>query len=181
MKIYLLRHGQTAENLKGVMLGSKLNVSLSEFGIKQIKDIKLDPDFDVIFSSPMRRTLETAEIVNQALHTNIVVTENLRERDKGILEGKTHAAVKEYTKGAVSEEVLNQKLEFDFSPYGGDSVESVRVRVKSFIQEVLDNYRDKKVLAVTHLGIVRVMFSVYAGRPPQSNDNAAVNVLDIGE
>jgi broad specificity phosphatase PhoE len=179
MKIYLIRHGQTAENLEGIMLGTKTDVPLNDTGRDQARKVQLDQDFDMIFSSPMKRTLETAQIINQTLHKPLIIHEGLGERGKGDLEGKTLAEIKKYTKGKVSEEILAQKLEFDFSPYGGDSIETVQNRIKSFVNEILTSYYDKKVLVVTHLGVIRVMFALYAGKGPDSEGNGAVNVIDI--
>ncbi|HEV7424436.1 MAG TPA: histidine phosphatase family protein [Candidatus Paceibacterota bacterium] len=181
MKLYIVRHGQTDENLRGIMLGTKMDVPLSDTGKNQARDIILDQDFDVIFSSPMKRTLQTAEIINQTLQKPLIVTGDLMERDKGVLEGKTQQEIMEYTHGALNEAILSKKLKFDFSPYGGDSIEAVESRIKSFVTEVLKHYRNKKILVVTHLGVIRVMFLMYAGKPPDSEENGAVNILDIGD
>lgn len=179
MKIYLLRHGETEANSLGLMRGSTTDVLLSEKGIQQAKEVKLDSDFDIIFSSPMKRTLRTAEIINERLHKNIIIDKDLIERGKGVLEGKTMEEVKEYTMGAVSEEILYKSLEFDFSPYDGDSIEDIRKRIENFISKISKEYKDKKVLVVTHLGIIRAMFAMYEGLEPQTESTCAINILNI--
>ena len=179
MKIRLVRHGETDGNARGLMLGTKVDWPLNEKGIAQAENLKLDSGFDFIFSSPLKRTLQTAEILSKTLGAKLIVHQGLIERDKGILEGKTQAEVAELTNGEVSEAVLYRKLVYGFSPYGGDSIETVEKRIKSFVADLLQNYSDKRVLVVTHLGIIRVMFLMYAGGPSALEGNGAINILDV--
>ena len=116
MKIRLVRHGETDGNARGLMLGTKVDWPLNEKGIAQAENLKLDSGFDFIFSSPLKRTLQTAEILSKTLGAKLIVHQGLIERDKGILEGKTQAEVAELTNGEVSEAVLYRKLVYDFSP-----------------------------------------------------------------
>ncbi len=179
MKIYLLRHGQIEANTKDLLVGSRTDESLDAVGVEQARRVKIDADFDIIVSSPMKRTLETARIVNEGLHKEIVVDADIIERDKGDLEGKTDQEVLEATGGKLNDEILARDLEFDFSPYGGESAESVRARLNRFIERVKRDYRDKKVLVVTHQGVIRVLFLMYQNRRPDYSDNCEINILEV--
>lgn len=148
-----------------------MDVPLNPVGLEQVKSIKLDDDFDLIFSSPMKRCLQTAEVISHSLNKPLIVKKELTERDKGSLEGKPHPEI---------ERILAEKMELDFSLYGGETIEEVRRRIRNFLKEILAKYRDKKILVVTHMGIVRVLAKMY-GLPPINLNNAWVQAIDIPE
>ena len=90
MKIYLLRHGQTDYNDKGIIQGD-LPISLNENGINQAFEAKKqidNIDIDLIISSPIVRTMETADIVNKGRNIKIITDKRLEERGLGMLVNK---------------------------------------------------------------------------------------------
>lgn len=89
MNIALIRHGKTASNLRGAFTG-KRDESISEHAAAELADIEY-PKVDVLFSSPMRRCIETSRIIYPELEP--VIVDGLRERDFGDFEGKTHADI----------------------------------------------------------------------------------------
>ena len=86
MKIIFIRHAKTKGNLEKRYIGVT-EEPLCEAGISDLKSISY-PDCDVVISSPMKRCIQTAEII----YTNkkIVVGENLKECDFGDFEGKNY-------------------------------------------------------------------------------------------
>ena len=88
--IYFVRHGETDFNLFSVTQG-QLDTSLNKTGLKQAakvaKDLK-DCHFDIIISSPLTRTVQTAEAI-MAYHPNnqLILDKRIMEVSKGILEG----------------------------------------------------------------------------------------------
>ena len=65
-KLILVRHGQTEMNVQSLYFG-KLNPPLNDLGISQAYQAKeklLDIDYDIIYSSPLERAKQTAEICN---------------------------------------------------------------------------------------------------------------------
>jgi broad specificity phosphatase PhoE len=77
LKIYLARHGQDEDNAEGILNGYR-DRSLTELGIKQAQDIankikNADIKFDVIYSSPLKRTLQTANIITDIINSSNVV------------------------------------------------------------------------------------------------------------
>ena len=88
---YLIRHGETAANILGKTSGIK-DIDLTEKGIKQAEHAALlfealDLKDVIIFSSPLKRALKTAEIINQGKH-ELIVLDQLIERDFGLWEGE---------------------------------------------------------------------------------------------
>ena len=65
---------------------------LTEIGIRQAKnivEILKSYDFDLIISSPLKRALQTAEIISKTLNIEIEVNDLFKERDNGIFAGLT--------------------------------------------------------------------------------------------
>ena len=67
-KLILIRHGQTDMNKDQLYYG-RLDVPINETGKEQAENtrknlVELEIDYDKIYSSPMKRAYETAEIVN---------------------------------------------------------------------------------------------------------------------
>ena len=94
MHIYLIRHGETDWNREGRRQG-RTDIPLNDIGRQQIRHAayllgQLCPDVDSIYSSPLSRALESAEIVAQTLHWDsgkIQIEPLLIERDFGLSEG----------------------------------------------------------------------------------------------
>ncbi|MBP5204742.1 histidine phosphatase family protein, partial [Candidatus Saccharibacteria bacterium] len=87
MKIYVVRHGETNSNLAGIVSG-RSDEELNENGIKQAQDINLkiaDMKFADVYVSPMKRTIQTAEIV--VPEYKYIIDDRLAERELGKLKG----------------------------------------------------------------------------------------------
>ncbi|MGN0600900.1 MAG: histidine phosphatase family protein [Oscillospiraceae bacterium] len=86
MKIIFIRHGKTSGNLEKRYIGVTDEL-LCEEGVSELHNI-IYPDCDIVISSPMKRCIQTAEIIY--LNKKIVVGENLKECDFGKFEGKNY-------------------------------------------------------------------------------------------
>ena len=67
-KLHLIRHGMTAGNLQGLYIGSGTDIPLCDEGRAQLKELKERfeyPQVDTVFSSPLVRAVETANILFQ--------------------------------------------------------------------------------------------------------------------
>ena len=65
-KLHLIRHGMTAGNLQGLYIGSGTDIPLCDEGRAQLKELKERfeyPQADTVFSSPLMRAVETANIL----------------------------------------------------------------------------------------------------------------------
>jgi len=95
MKItfYLVRHGESENNVRSILnsLPEIETYPLTQFGKEQITEVAkflaaVNPD--AIFSSPLRRTKETAEIISSAMGLKVEFDERLREAGWGEFNGK---------------------------------------------------------------------------------------------
>lgn len=81
MKVYFVRHGQTKYN--ALQIYQPDDAELSEIGRKQAKILakRLSKiPIDIIYSSPMKRTKQTVEIINKFLKKEIIYSDLLKER-----------------------------------------------------------------------------------------------------
>ncbi|MAG39352.1 hypothetical protein CMI41_00070 [Candidatus Pacearchaeota archaeon] len=83
MKIYLVRHGESKANAKGIHQGQKIDTSLSKKGLEQAKKIAerlKDKTFEIIYSSDLKRAYETAKEISKFHNLKIVKDKRLREK-----------------------------------------------------------------------------------------------------
>lgn len=80
----LIRHGVTAGNLQGRYIGCRTDESLCPEWIGALRECRYPP-VPRVFSSPMRRCLETAALLYPGVKPEIV--EDFRECDFGVFEG----------------------------------------------------------------------------------------------
>ena len=85
MDILLTRHGQTEWNVLKKVQG-KANIALNETGENQAlitAQNLIDEEIDLIISSPLKRALQTAEIINKTKNIPLIIDERISERDFG--------------------------------------------------------------------------------------------------
>ncbi len=137
-----MRHGKTVWNEKGITQG-RTNNRLSKHGIqetqevaKNIKDVALD----VIFVSPLMRTMQTANIINRFHNVKIIKDDDLIEIEQGIFTGRNKNSLSEEEKILKAERSPLAKME---------SYEDCYNRVNNFLKR-LKNSDFKNVLVITH-------------------------------
>ena len=95
-KIYFIRHGETDFNKEKRYTGL-YDISLNKQGIEQVKQslfLLSDKNISVIYSSPLKRALQTATIISQYLNIPIVIINNFKERNFGVLQTKKKPSYK---------------------------------------------------------------------------------------
>lgn len=138
----LVRHGEDEQN----KVGGWSNNILTKTGIKQVKD------YDVILSSDLERAKETTEIIRGVLNCDVIYEKNLREINNGVFQNMT---IKEFMKS--SEKIYFADLKFDDKYPGGESPKDFYLRTKICFLDILNKYKDKKVLVVTHGGNLMII------------------------
>lgn len=146
--IYIVRHGQTEWNKLGRNQG-QTDISLNDEGIRQayeLKEILKEYKFDLVFSSPLKRAKETAQIIADG---KIIKDKRLKERCNGILEGKTKEEIKKLvnTENIYTDNVVGKSL-------GIESSEHIQNRVNRFLNMLNKKYKGKDILIVTHAGTI---------------------------
>ncbi len=100
-KLHLIRHGMTAGNLQGLYIGSGTDIPLCDEGRAQLKELKERfeyPQVDTVFSSPLVRAVETANILFPNADHQFTV-HDLREAGFGVFENRP---VKELVRKRIS-------------------------------------------------------------------------------
>jgi len=157
--LYLLRHGQTEWNSTGVFRGRK-DIPLSEEGKVQAelsaRALK-DAGIKKIYSSPLKRALETAEAVSKIIGIEPVVLEGLTDLNFGLWEGQTLEWVKQNYK---DEYYMYRNHPENCSIPGGESLPECFNRVAKLIENILSKNDIEKlpVLIVTHRVILKMAF-----------------------
>ena len=154
VKLFLIRHGQTNWNMEGRYQGN-CDIELNSTGIKQaelaskyLSRVK----FSKIYSSPLKRTMKTANIINGRTEVKIEVYDDLKEVDFGKWEGlKFNEINKDYHKE------YQQWLTDPYNnrPTGGESFKELTLRTTSVIDSIVaENTDESSVAIVTHGGVI---------------------------
>jgi alpha-ribazole phosphatase len=88
-EIFLLRHSKTFGNTQGRYIGSRTDEPLCQEGIDLLKS-RCYPEVSAVFASPLKRCIETAEIVWPEHAGHLLLEEDLRECDFGRFENKNY-------------------------------------------------------------------------------------------
>ncbi|MBQ8091865.1 MAG: histidine phosphatase family protein, partial [Pyramidobacter sp.] len=163
MEIVLIRHGRTASNEARRYLG-RADEPLSPDGRNQARALHLSgiPHAERVYSSPLKRCLETAEIVFPGC-APIAVPEFV-EIDFGRFEGRTHdqltAEEPAYTAW------LDSRGEGEIP--GGETQAQLRTRVRTgFLRVAAETDCLKRIAVVVHSGVIMAIISEFA-RPKRN-------------
>lgn len=145
--IAFARHGQTAPNRDGLVLG-RADPALTDEGHRQaarLAEALAREPVTIILSSPLLRARQTAEAIAEACGVPVVIDERLVEIDWGTWEGRATGSLGQ-------SEVERWKAEAGTAPEG-ESLDSLSRRVGSFCSEQLDG--DGLVVAVSHVSPIK--------------------------
>lgn len=153
-KVFLVRHGETEWNKLGKFQGCQ-DIDLSQEGIVQAQYLseKFSDNFDYIYTSPLKRALQTAEVIANNKEIKPTIINELREINFGEWEGLT---LKEISSN-FPDEFTNWRTDKNEAPMcGGDlSLKNASTRAKTAITEIVDKHKGKKILIVAHGGIIK--------------------------
>ncbi|WP_144510170.1 histidine phosphatase family protein [Bacillus sp. FJAT-22090] len=130
--IYVIRHGQTDINKEGRMQG-KQGLALNDYGIKQAEALReklQDIKFDLVFSSPQERAMQTAKI---ATGLEVISDKRLDVYDVGEADGLNKAQVKML--GPIPDPTVYK---------GVENVDSYIKRIFGFMYELQNEYGQKE-------------------------------------
>ncbi|MEN8075873.1 histidine phosphatase family protein [Clostridioides difficile] len=148
--IYLTRHGQTLWNIEKRLQG-RGNSPLTEAGIERAKELRdriKNIHIDTIYSSPIERALNTANIIKGDKDLEIVTDDGLMEMCFGDYEGRrTDDVMQENPNWDIS---LIMKGDTKLSAPNGETLEEVRNRVSITMDRIIEENRGKTILIVAH-------------------------------
>ncbi|SRR6266568_1760666 len=154
MKIYLIRHGLTPLN-KAKKVNGEVDEPLAPEGIEQAKAIVsvFPKSVTHIYSSPLLRAKQTTEIINSELNLPVTVSDELTEIRMGSLAGKSWKEID----GGLELKKKHRTVQFDYRPYGGESVVDVKKRLLPFFKKINSKHGNHEALIVTHGGMIRLI------------------------
>lgn len=148
MRVYMIRHGESVNNLENKWTGW-MDVPLTDKGREEAREVaKLlsSVTFDKVYSSDLSRAVETATLAIPGCEPE--TTSLLREFNVGTLAGKTRDLSDDDTK------LLSLKR--DYLAFGGESREQMNERIASFLQK-LEQSGDETVAVFAHAGVLRTV------------------------
>ena len=163
-QIYFLRHGQTDNNREGRMQG-RVDIPLNETGRAQarcaaqrLKSIS----FDAVYSSPLRRAVETAQIVTGLPTQESIMEPRAIELGFGIWDNRLHAELEKETEQF---DILWDETDKYVPPQGAEPLEDLMTRVHAMLQELAARHAGGRILVTTHGGVQQAVFTIVERRP----------------
>lgn len=158
LEIFLIRHGQTDWNREQRIMGAR-PIPLNVMGIQQseamgrvLKTVKLK----AIYSSPLRRALQTAKAIARGSTLKVVEAPEVQEINYGQWVGKKFSEVKNEP----------AYLTYHSSPRdaeipGGEKMEDVHRRAVGFIETLRKRHKEGKVVVVSHADVIKTILVHY--------------------
>ena len=162
MNVLFVRHGESLANTLRVVSNGDLPHPLTERGVQQAEQLAIELNgrpISQIYTSPILRAKQTAEILARRLGLNVEVADRLREYHCGDLEGKGDDETWREHSRVVNAWLYNQ--DFDARSSGGESFHDLERRFVPFIDFLRGRYDDgETVLLVGHGGTFRAMLPI---------------------
>jgi broad specificity phosphatase PhoE len=153
-RLYLVRHGENAANLTKEFSYRQVDYSLTAKGVLQAQQTAAyftDKNIHAIYASPLKRAVETADILARVLHVNVVILEHFREVNVGALEGQPVRAEHWGLYHRIFEDWFAGKVATTFP--GGDSYVTLWNRMRAGLQRVLAHKAEQNIIIVGHGGL----------------------------
>jgi probable phosphoglycerate mutase len=183
-RIYLVRHGATVLSAEDAFAG-ETDVALSDEGREQARRLaerlRSEP-LAAFYASPMVRTMETARILAEPHHLEVLPREGLREISHGHWEARKRSEVERL----FPEEYARWEADpFSSAPAGGESGLAVTARALPELLRIVEAHESRHVLLVSHKATIRLLVSTLLGFDPRAyrdrldQSPASLNILDF--
>ena len=152
-RLLLIRHAQTEWNIQRRFQGHG-DSPITEEGQEQLQRLKsrlAGLEFDVVYSSDLRRTMETSKMLSGKQR---VEEPRLRERGVGILEGLNLEQIMDEHAEAFRAFRSGDK---DHQIEGGESLQIALNRAWAFLEEMPEKHPGAELAAVSHAGLIRMI------------------------
>lgn len=164
-RMFILRHGATLPNLEKPyrLQGRGIDEDLAPQGIEQAERARAalaGVKLDAIYSSPLRRARQTAELIAVGSNLSVQFIRDLQEGDVGRWEGRTWEDIRA-NDGEACERFMTNPAEHGYP--GGESFRDVAERVTPVFQNILQQHEGQTVLVVSHQIVCRVYLASLLG------------------
>ena len=184
-RFILVRHGQTEWNREERFRG-RADLSLNEMGIRQAEAAALSIsgcEAAAVYSSPLKRALETAGIIAEPLGLPVKHLDGLIDIDFGSWQGLSVAEAAKQ-----DSELYERWLEYPYQVCfpRGESLEDVRRRAVAAVEEIAARHSDQAVILVSHRMVCQVLLCTMLGLDDSHfwqvrQDVCALNGFEVGD
>lgn len=184
--LYIIRHAQASGNLDKVFQG-RFDGKITTLGYQQLEalaDKCKEFSFDIIYSSPLSRALETAQYANKYYNFDIVLDEGLLEINGGDWEGKKWASF-DQTDPDMYDKWKNSP--WDYQAPNGESMIQVYSRLAGTVDRIVSENKGKTICVVSHGCAIRNLITYLMGlevtKLPEAGwcDNTGVSKIIFDE
>jgi probable phosphoglycerate mutase len=159
--IYLARHGETEYNRCNQIQGRGIDASLNDTGRRQARAIAMQLNgagIQRIYSSSLKRSKETAEIIADTYNLDFQSHADLDEMNFGIYEGRPISEIQ-----SELEELHNtwKSGKVDHASENGESPSSVLKRAAGRIEEIITEHPGSNLLFILHGRLIRILLSYW--------------------
>ena len=168
VEIFLARHGQNEDNANGILNGHR-DLPLTEIGRAQARQLgegilAANLQFDAVYSSPLSRALETAQIVSDiiGMSQDPIVLDSLIERDFGVMTGLPISSIEEMCAPNI---IKAEKITYFLDPEGAETFPQLLARAAFAVEEIQAKQGNGKVLAVCHGDLGKMVYASVTGLP----------------
>jgi broad specificity phosphatase PhoE len=162
LKLYLLRHGETAYSQSGAYCGST-DPELTAAGIEMtlaFAEAYAKTSWQAVYVSPMKRTIASAKPLCDATGKSMEIRDGLREIDYGAWEGRDQDDVKH----RYEQDYIRWLTEPAWNaPTEGETAVQIASRAMSVIAEIENKHSDGNVLVVSHKATIRIILCSLMG------------------
>jgi broad specificity phosphatase PhoE len=166
LEIFIARHGQNEDNVNGILNGHR-DLPLSDLGRDQAKELgqaikDADLKFDAVYSSPLVRAFETAEIVADIADLpKPQVYDLLIERDFGVMTGQPVSKIEELCAPDI---IKADIITYFLSPEGAETFPQLIERGQKVLDHVRSLHDSGKVLLVCHGDVGKMIYCAATGK-----------------
>jgi broad specificity phosphatase PhoE/ribonuclease HI len=175
----LLRHGETPLSVERRFAGIG-EIPLTDTGLAQAHaagKALAGRDIDVIVTSPLKRTRQTAQEVADVLGVPVHTEDGFRETDFGDWEGYTFAEVRERWPAELDSWLADQSV----APPHGESFAATARRVRTARDKLLVRFRRQTVLIVSHVTPIKMLVREALDAPPSALYRMHLDVAALSE
>ena len=180
-RIMAIRHGETSWNVDGRIQGH-MYIPLNDRGrwqARQLAHALKSERLAAIYSSDLKRAMETAREIARPGHSAPVPEPRLRERCFGCHEGRTFAEVE---REAPEHALRWRRRDPEFAPRGGESLLLLRERIRETVDDLARRHAGASIVLVAHGGVMDVLYRLATRQHLQAArgwqlPNAAINRL----
>jgi len=160
VEIFIARHGQNEDNVNGILNGHR-DLPLTDLGREQAQQLgegiaQQGLQFDAVYSSPLRRAFETAQIAARVVGLpEPEVMPELIERDFGVMSGKPASEIEALCAPNI---IKTDTITYFLDPEGAETFPQLVERGQGILDTVRSKHIGGKVLLVCHGDIGKMIY-----------------------